>query len=248
MVLYNKGHYLNRSMMSILRLPIAPSRISIILVDDASTDNTVDVVARYQDMDHRIALHRLPTNVGTHRARLTAVRLVRSPFLTFLDPDDQFVGTGLRDALTLIIEKGADIVEFGCHTVTPKKIIKYCWLRPRVRTATPDRLKGLYYRGKINCHLHRKIFRTQIYQDAIQSMPDYVLASRILRYEDKLHYAFILEKMTRNFHYITALGEYRYWGLDDNSQSGVFQSVNASIENDNYVTQIINATFGRWAK
>jgi glycosyltransferase involved in cell wall biosynthesis len=248
MVLYNKGRYLNRSMPSIFSLPISPHRIEIICVDDASTDNTRHVVGTYQRLDTRIWLHAIPTNVGTHRSRITAVLLVRTPFLTFLDPDDQFTGQGLSIALETIIEKDGDISEFGCHTVTPEKTFKYCWLPPRITQAVPERYKSLYYRGKVNCHVHRKIFRTALYQDAIHSMPAFVLQSRILRYEDKLHYAFILDKMTRNFYYTRTLGEYRYWGLEDNSQSSTYQSVNASIDNDHYVSWIINTTFGRFAK
>jgi glycosyltransferase involved in cell wall biosynthesis len=220
MVMYNKGHYLNRSLSSIFRLPIEHSRIEIILVDDASQDNTTIIAALFQKQDSRITLYCLGRNVGTHKSRIFAVQVVRTPFLVFLDPDDEFTGAGLHEALKVITSEQADIVEFGCHTVTPTKIIRYCWLRPRTRTADPDHLQTMFYKGQINSHLHRKIFRTAVYQDAIQSMPDYVLNSRILRYEDKLHFTFIIHKMTGMYRYLPALGEYRYWGLEDNSQSG----------------------------
>jgi glycosyltransferase involved in cell wall biosynthesis len=248
MVMYNKGRYLNRSLNSIFRLPIDRSRIEITLVDDASTDNTTAVAALFQNTDSRIGLYCLARNVGTHQSRIFAVRLVRTPFLTFLDPDDEYTGTGLSEALKIITTEEADIVEFGCHTVLPKRIIRYCWLRPRVRTATKHRLSALFYKGRINCHLHRKIFRSAVYHDAIHSMPEYVLQSRILRYEDKLHFAFFLDRMTRQYRYVPTLGEYRYWGLEDNSQSEIYQSVNESLANDNYVSWIINVTFGRAAQ
>jgi glycosyltransferase involved in cell wall biosynthesis len=247
-VLYNKAHYLKRSLGSVLRLPIERTSMEIICVDDASSDNTSKIIARLQKNDDRIALYSLRENVGTHRARIFAVQVVQTPFLAFLDPDDEFVGAGVQEALQSIIENDGDIVEFGCNTIAPKKRYGYCWLRPRQTTASPAKFKEWYYEGKIHCHLHRRIFRTELYHEALLAMPEYLLKTRILRYEDKLHMAFIVEKMTRNFYYVKTLGEIRYAGLPDNSMSSSYQSVNASLANDQYVTWIINTTFGRIAK
>jgi glycosyltransferase involved in cell wall biosynthesis len=248
MVIFNKGQYLSRSLSSILRLSLSRRRYEVLCVDDGSTDNSTRVVALFQAIEPHIHLHKLPQNRGTHIARITAVRLARTPFLTFLDPDDEFTGEGLRLALDKIILTGADIVEFGCHTVVGNKTVKRCWMPPRVREANPNYLARLFYRGKINPHVHRKIFRSQLYKDAIDAMPEYVLESRILRYEDKLHFAFILDRMRRKYYYIRVLGEFRYWGLEDNSQSANYQSVNASVQNDIFVNSVINRTFGRVAK
>jgi glycosyltransferase involved in cell wall biosynthesis len=248
MVVYNKWRYLPRSLRSIRRLRLQRGRFEVICVDDGSTDNSTAVITRFRMGGVRLTLHRLPANRGTHIARLTAVDLVQTPFLTFLDPDDEFIGNGVRAALDTIMAMNADIVEFGCRTHYANETSRTCWLPPRVRAATPARLRSLYYGGRINCHVHRKIFRTALYQAGIAQMPDYVVASRILRYEDKLHFAFLLAVMRRMYYYVKVVGEMRYWGLEDNSQSERYQSWQEQLENDRYVTWIINQTFHRIAR
>jgi glycosyltransferase involved in cell wall biosynthesis len=248
MVIFNKAAYLNRSLSSILNLTLAPHRFSVICVDDGSTDNSSLVVAFFamRLMNLRLVTH--PSNLGTHRARITAVRNARTPFLTFLDPDDEFTGMGLEAALDTIIEKDADIVEFGCHTITWNETLLRCWLLPRIREAEPARYARLYYRGRINSHVHRKIIRTELYKKAIDAMPESVVNRRLIRYEDKLHYAFIIANMTRKYYFLNVLGEFRYWGLEDNSQTETYQSANETAENDEYVSRVILETFNRVAK
>jgi hypothetical protein len=114
-----------------------------------------------------------------------------------------------------------------------------------MRSARPQELADAFYRGHINWHLHRKVFRTDLYKRAIAAMPDYVRNRRILRYEDKLQYAFIIANMTRNFTYVHILGELRYYGLEDNSMGETYQSQADNQENLEFVDAVINQTFGR---
>lgn len=250
MVIYNKAHYLNRSMTSILKLPIEHSNVEIICVDDGSTDNSVDIIHKFQEKDDRIKLYKNGENMGTHITRINAVLYTKTPFLTFLDPDDELIGRGVQRALDFIKTKDADIVEFGCQMVVERLNMTNvrCWKVPKVDVATPSEYTKLYYRGRVNCHLHRKIFRTELYQNAINTMPDWIRSQRIIRYEDKLQYAFIVNLMTRNFYYLPVLGEIRYYGLVDNSQSECYQSKNESKANDKFVSQAIRQLFHKTAR
>jgi glycosyltransferase involved in cell wall biosynthesis len=248
MVIYNKSSYLYRSLPSIANLSLSQSRFELVCVDDGSTDNSTDVVRLFavRFREFRLILH--GANLGTHRARITAVRAARAPFLTFLDPDDEFTGNGLEVALDTIQIKDADIVEFACHTVLWNETLDRCWMTPRIREAKPARFKRLFYRARLNPHVHRKVIRTELYLRALDAMSPEVLNKRLLRYEDKLHYAFIVENMTRNFYFLKILGELRYWGLADNSRSETYQSLNESEENDEYVRKVIFDRFGQIAK
>jgi glycosyltransferase involved in cell wall biosynthesis len=101
MLLFNIAHYLNGSLPSFLWLPIVPALFEVVCVHHGSTDRTHEVVARCQPSDSRIWLHRLDTNEGTHRVRIFAIRMARTPFLTFLEPGDRFVGNSLADTLDI---------------------------------------------------------------------------------------------------------------------------------------------------
>jgi glycosyltransferase involved in cell wall biosynthesis len=120
--IYNKVHYLNRSLSSILNLTISPHLIRILCVDDGSTDNSFFLVKKFQSLDPRIFVHRNPRNLGTHITRISGVLRVTTPYLTFLDPDDLFVGTGLEVALARIRSKNLDIVEFECRIAFPPNL------------------------------------------------------------------------------------------------------------------------------
>ena len=60
----------------------------LIVVDDASTDNTAGVVDKYTKKDSRIKYHRLDKNSGAAVARNTAIELAHGKYMAFLDSDD----------------------------------------------------------------------------------------------------------------------------------------------------------------
>lgn len=62
--------------------------IQIIVVDDASTDGTVDMVRQMAKLDSRILLITLPENVGTFVAKNIGAKYATGVFLTCHDSDD----------------------------------------------------------------------------------------------------------------------------------------------------------------
>lgn len=69
-----------------------------VVVDDASTDGTAEVVGDIAARDPRVVLLRAPANGGASAARNLALGVVRGEWLTFLDADDVLLPGGL-DAL-----------------------------------------------------------------------------------------------------------------------------------------------------
>jgi len=83
-----------------------------IVVDDASRDRTVDVVADFARRDPRICLARHEVNAGPAAARNTALALARGTWIAVLDADDLFepdrlatlVDFGEREDLDLVAD------------------------------------------------------------------------------------------------------------------------------------------------
>jgi hypothetical protein len=69
--------------------------LECVVVDDASTDATADLVAAMADRDPRVVLLRLPSNGGVSAARNAGLDRVRGTWLTLLDADDRFTPGGL---------------------------------------------------------------------------------------------------------------------------------------------------------
>lgn len=60
----------------------------MIIVDDASTDETMDVISKIMATDNRIQLQVLENNSGTGVARNTALAKAKGKYMAFLDADD----------------------------------------------------------------------------------------------------------------------------------------------------------------
>ena len=92
--LFNYGQYIERALESVCEQTIA-SAIDLIVVDDASTDDSVDIVERFQRNNHslitRLASFRCEIhdrNHGLAAARNTAFRKARTENILVLDADN----------------------------------------------------------------------------------------------------------------------------------------------------------------
>lgn len=89
----------------------------IIVVDDGSSDNTVDVVLRHCQMDQRIVLLKHPFSRGPSAARNTAIEHASGEWIALLDSDDEFLPTRLETLLSLAEARGLDAVADGLELV-----------------------------------------------------------------------------------------------------------------------------------
>ena len=83
---YNHAHYLQIQLASIIRQGANISRI--IVVNDASTDDTADVLEKMQMIEHRLMHINLPNNVGCLNAQHIGLQHVDTDFFAFAAADD----------------------------------------------------------------------------------------------------------------------------------------------------------------
>lgn len=60
----------------------------LVITDDASTDNTVNIIKHYREIDERIKIHRLKVNSGAALSRNMSLQYCKSRFIAFIDSDD----------------------------------------------------------------------------------------------------------------------------------------------------------------
>ena len=91
---YNAEQWLHRSVKSCLRQTLRPAEI--IIVDDASHDNTYNTAQRLAEQYSEIRILKQQTNHGPAAARNLGVAASRCEFISFLDADDTWSATKLE--------------------------------------------------------------------------------------------------------------------------------------------------------
>ena len=92
---FNRAHLLQRAIESVLNQTYKEFKLYI--VDDGSTDNTLELLKKYQGHP-QIVVH-TQTNHGVSAARNYAVRHSHSPWISFLDSDDEWLPQKLESQI-----------------------------------------------------------------------------------------------------------------------------------------------------
>ncbi|MBQ8399425.1 MAG: glycosyltransferase family 2 protein [Clostridia bacterium] len=82
------------------------SKWELLIVDDCSSDDTVDIVSTYAQKDKRIKLIRMTQNSGSAAARNTAIQNANGRFIALLDSDDLWKPKKLECQLNFMLENG----------------------------------------------------------------------------------------------------------------------------------------------
>jgi teichuronic acid biosynthesis glycosyltransferase TuaG len=83
---YNSAIYIDETINSVLKQNY--QNWEWLIVDDLSTDNSVDIIKKYSNIDFRIKLIVSKTNEGSGPARNIAIKNAKGKYLAFLDSDD----------------------------------------------------------------------------------------------------------------------------------------------------------------
>jgi teichuronic acid biosynthesis glycosyltransferase TuaG len=108
MPIHNGAGTIHRAVSSVQRQQY--DRWEIIAVDDASIDDSVDILNEFSLTDPRIRAIRLTENLGPSAARNEAMRQARGAVFTYLDCDDEYYPDYL--GLVNYFSKKADVLVF----------------------------------------------------------------------------------------------------------------------------------------
>jgi glycosyltransferase involved in cell wall biosynthesis len=107
---YNRGHLLQRVVTSVLSQ--SHDNLELIIVDDASSDDTEERVAALADPRLRYIRH--SHNQGASVARNTGIEVARGEYIAFMDDDDEWVGHKLAAQLAVFVH--SELPELGIVT------------------------------------------------------------------------------------------------------------------------------------
>lgn len=101
---YNMEKFVSHTIQSVMRQSYP--RWEMLIVDDASTDGTTEIVKRYCEEDNRIKLIIKPQHSGIADSRNQAIALAQGQYLAFLDSDDVWRSEKLKRQLQFMEQKG----------------------------------------------------------------------------------------------------------------------------------------------
>lgn len=107
MPVYNASRFLEQAVDSVLAQ--SHKNFELILVDDCSTDNSLELARSYEKLDSRIRVIESPVNQGVAKTRNVGIAEARGEYIALLDSDDVWLDTKLEKQLDLIKRTGASI-------------------------------------------------------------------------------------------------------------------------------------------
>lgn len=164
----NHAHYLPRALDAMLAQTW--NKLEIIVVDDASTDDSLDVIAAYQKRDPRVRLAALKEHHGVSRAVNAALEVARGEFLYTAAADD-FVEPIF---LARCIEEMNKHPEAGMSFSDPtefydqgsRKIMYPLGLSDRVTYFSAAALVDLLSRNYFHISANTGLYRTSLFREA----------------------------------------------------------------------------------
>lgn len=115
--IYNSEKYLNRAIESIINQTLKD--IEIILVDDCSTDNSLEICREYEMKHDNIKVIHKEKNEGLGMARNTGLKYTNSEFVAFIDSDDYIDLQMYEKLYENAKEYNADVVFAGMKIINP---------------------------------------------------------------------------------------------------------------------------------
>ena len=109
---YNIEEYIERCIESVINQ--SEIEIEIIIVNDGSTDNTLNIIKKMSDLDERIIIIN-QKNQGLVEARKRGLKNANGKFILFLDGDDWLENNCVEELYKTAIDKNADVVLYNAY-------------------------------------------------------------------------------------------------------------------------------------
>lgn len=111
MPIYNAEKYLKSAINSVIKQTY--TNWELILINDASTDNSLQICQQYIKNEKRIRLHNKKINHGLGMARNTGISLAQGKWIFFMDSDDTMKINTLEELSLYSTDDNLDIIVFG---------------------------------------------------------------------------------------------------------------------------------------
>lgn len=160
MLTYNRAKFLVRAIESVLSQTMQD--FEFIIVDNGSTDETLETIRRYVKLDSRIrymTLKKSSIAVG----RTEGLKLAKGHYIAFVDDDDWFEADYLEILYDCMIADRADIAYCGSLKDEGGEILSNCVPQKREVLTAEQGVVKLLQRKECNAALPSKLIKRSLY-------------------------------------------------------------------------------------
>jgi glycosyltransferase involved in cell wall biosynthesis len=234
-IVYNQKYCIHNAIRSIQNQSI--KNLEIIIIDDCSSDNSNEIIKKYQEEDNRIILIKHEVNQGKIKSRSDGVRIASGKYITVLDGDDGLIHKDILNHSLYIANLGnLDVVEFkimAFNRRSRKQLLnKYTMenndilYQPKLRTKFFFFNNDPRYRAFQNRNICGKIIRNKIFKKVLNRIGTKYTEDYILFYEDTIM-AFTLFQIANSYYYMKEEGY--YYSKEDKGSKLLLSTINNFI-------------------
>ena len=126
---YNGAKTIVRCLDSLVTIPDAMTALEIIVINDGSQDETLEVLADYQAQHPEQTIRVITqTNQGQSAARNKGLEVAQGAYVWFVDADDWVDSVAADYLLSLVAEESYDILCFGVRNRSEEEEVPSEWL------------------------------------------------------------------------------------------------------------------------
>ena len=207
---YNRDKYLSRFLKSIWYQQF--NDIEIVLIDDFSSDNSLNLIKLYKNLDKRIQLIQNKKNYGTFKSRNLGILASKGEYAILPDPDDIFSQNSLRMFYNYAVKYDYEMLRFnmyfGNNNIFLSHVVNHFSNRPVFQ---PELKTFSYYASGIcgcnDYNVANKFIKRLTLIKALNLLEKEYLNIYMITYEDQL-LNFILYRIAKSFSFLKKIGYY----------------------------------------
>lgn len=222
---YNTSHLLPRCLDSVVTQSL--NEIEIILVNNGSTDNSLQIMEEYQLRFPEVIKIFSQEDRGLAQGRQSGINNATGEYITFLDADDYVTEDAYEKMYSTAIVKGVDIVE--CNTIREGSLIRSSY--EGVQKAEKV-LKDYFYNGDVPSMMWMRLYKKHLFDKPV--FPDMYVNN-----EDIFAFPYLLFKAKD----IYFLEEQLHFYTTDNEHSVMIGIKRKAVQEDKIIKNRIKTLY-----
>ena len=157
--IYNVEKYLEKCVCSILNQDY--NNLEVTLVNDGSTDKSLEICERLQKKDNRIKIIN-QKNLGVSAARNNGFYYSKGDYICFIDSDDIIEIDMVSTLVKLLQENECEVANCNIHIIEKDKTERNFYTNKNIKIYNSSELKKYFLLGKVSHACWDKMYKREV--------------------------------------------------------------------------------------